>query len=339
MFAALGFFSGGGQGIDMRTPRIKAAEGTDGMYHCTSRIVGGAFLLGGQEKEVFVRMMWREADFLGIEVLDYVVMSNHYHQLVRTPGEVKLSDEQLLEKLHKHYGPRSPEVRRFEAALGVGGDYLEGIRKLHVKRMGDVSEFQKVLKQRFSKWYNRQNERKGTLWMERFGSVLVEDTLHLRKILAAYIDLNPLRAEMVEDPARYRFCGYGAAMGGDRRCCRGIQRVMGIDNWEEAAAQYRIYVMKRGHVAVAGKKGKVSREQLLEVLGKGGHLPRCELIRLRLRYFSEGLVLGSERFVEEVFAQYRSHFGEKRRSGARAIHGWPDSRLKVMRELRVDPVS
>ncbi len=32
--------------------------------------------------------------------------------------------------------------------------------------------------------------------------------------MAAYIDLNPVRAGMVKDPADYRWCSYGEAVGG-----------------------------------------------------------------------------------------------------------------------------
>ena len=41
--------------------------------------------------------------------------------------------------------------------------------------MHDLSEFMKTLKQRFSIWYNRNHDKRlGTLWTERFKSVLVE---------------------------------------------------------------------------------------------------------------------------------------------------------------------
>jgi hypothetical protein len=139
---------------------------------------------------------------------------------------------------------------------------------------------------------------------------------------------------MVEDPANYRFCGYGAAMGGDMRCRKGIMRIMGMDSWEEAAAAYRLFLMKRGHIEVYGKSGKISRELLLKTLKQKGELPRSELLLLRVRYFSDGLVLGSELFVDKVFHQYRSHFGEKRKSGARPLRGFSGSGLHVIRDLR-----
>ena len=323
----------------MRIARIKANKGEDGLYHCMSRVVGGDYIFGNTEKEKFVQLMWRLAEFLSIEVLDYVVMSNHYHQLVWVPGLIELSDRELLSRLRNYYGSLSPEVLRYEKALSKGGKEVDELRSGYLKRMGNISEFEKILKQGFTTWYNKQRRRRGTLWMERFKSVLVEDSLDARGILATYIDLNPVRAEMVEDPKNYRHCGYGAAMGGDKRCRRGLVRIMGTDSWEEASKSYRLYLMNRGHVRASGKKGLVGRKLLLETLQKEGRLPRSELLRLRVRYFSDGLVLGSELFVEKVFEQYRSHFGEKRKSGSRSIRGMPDGELKVIRDLRLKPLS
>ena len=68
--------------------------------------------------------------------------------------------------------------------------------------------------------------------MERFKSVLVEDSRELRGIMATYIDLNPVRTDMVEDPKNYRHCAYGAVMGGDQRCRRGFMEIAGIADWK-----------------------------------------------------------------------------------------------------------
>ncbi len=304
-----------------------------------SRIVGGNYILGVQEKEFLVRWMWKLADFLGLEILDYVIMSNHYHQLVWVPGIIELTDENLYERLRAYYGETSVQVFDFEQAMLIGGEKLDTLRNKYLKRIGNVSEFQKTFKQVFSTWYNHKHKRRGTLWMERFKSILVEDSFDMRTLIACYIDLNPIRAEMVEDPLNYRHCGYGAAMGGNKRCRSGIMRVVGIDAWEEASKTYRILLMKRGFVHVSGKKGVVNRGILLETLKKNGSLPRSEILRLRVRYFTDGLVLGSKLFVEEIFEQYRSHFGEKRKSGARPPNGIAGGNFHVIRNLRIDPLS
>ena len=74
----------------------------------------------------------------------------------------------------------------------------------------------KLVKQRFSVWYNRSHQRYGTLWAERFKSVLVEAKSGVMRTMAAYIDLNPVRAGLVNDPKDYRFCGYAEAVAGFR---------------------------------------------------------------------------------------------------------------------------
>ena len=323
----------------MRQKRLKVKTGEDGLYHCMSRIVGGDYIFGPQEKEFFTRWMWKLADFLKVEILDYVVMSNHYHQLIWVPGVIELTDEDLYNQLKAYYGENSVEVLVYEHARVTGGEWLDILRRNYLKRIGNISDYQKTLKQVFSTWYNHKHKRRGTLWMERFKSVLVEDSLDVRTIMASYIDLNPVRAEMVEDPSNYRHCGYGSAMGGDERCRKGIMRVMGMDSWEKAAKAYRVLLMERGHVYAHGKKGAVSRELLLETLQNNGRLPRSELVRLRVRYFTDGLVLGSEIFVEEMFQQYRSHFGEKRKSGARPLNGIAGCDFHVIRNLRLTPLS
>jgi putative transposase len=49
----------------------------------------------------------------------------------------------------------------------------------------------------------------------------------------------------------------------------------------------------------------------------GGKLSRGELLRCRVRYFSEGMVLGSRGFVEEALLKRREWFGEN--AGAKEV--------------------
>jgi hypothetical protein len=79
--------------------------------------------------------------------------------------------------------------------------------------MHDLSQFMKTVLQRMTRWFNLCHQRKGTLWEERYKSVIVEDGIAART-MAAYIDLNPVRAGMVSDPAEYRWSSYGEAVGG-----------------------------------------------------------------------------------------------------------------------------
>jgi len=60
-------------------------------------------------------------------------------------------------------------------------------RECEAFRMHDLSEFMKGLLIRFTRWFNRVHSRSGTLWEERFKSVIVESGVAART-MAAYID-------------------------------------------------------------------------------------------------------------------------------------------------------
>ena len=50
-------------------------------------------------------------------------------------------------------------------------------------------------------------------------------------------------------------------------------------------------------------------------------LGMAKMLRCRVRYFTDGAVIGSKEFVNEAFASARERFGPKRKDGARAMRG------------------
>jgi hypothetical protein len=75
-----------------------------------------------------------------------------------------------------------------------------------------------------------------------------------------------------------------------------------------------------------GGQGKVVRKgipaaEVKKKLEAGGKVSVGEMLRLRVRYFTDGMVIGGREFVEEVFEKNRGGFGEKRKSGARKVRG------------------
>jgi hypothetical protein len=173
--------------------------------------------------------------------------------------------------------------------------------------MGDVSAYMKLVKQRFSIWFNRSHRRFGTLWSERFKSILVESGRALQAT-SAYIDLNCVRARLVDDPKDYRFCGYAEAVAGNKAAQSGLGVVRENSNWKDTQAIYR--QMLFATTAGAKEKGAcVSAEALAKVMQDEGRLPLATVLRCRVRYFSDGAVLGSQAFVEKQLAVYRAHTG------------------------------
>jgi len=80
--------------------------------------------------------------------------------------------------------------------------------------------FMEELKQRCTRWLHRQHLRKGTLWEERYRSVLVEGEVIALTAVAVYIDLNPVRAGLAESPED---CPWS---GGRARARRGLLSIL-----------------------------------------------------------------------------------------------------------------
>ena len=169
----------------MRKSRLKL-EGT-GYYHCMSRTIEKRFIMGEREKEYFVELMRNLAQFSGLRILTYSIMSNHFHILLQCPQREDVSDRLLLERLRAIYPAKKVAVKA--------------------------------------------------------------------------------------------------------------------------------------------------------VLAQGGSLSREQLLRCRVRYFSDGVAIGSRAFVEDIFQSSRNWFGSRRQTGARAIRNAKDIGLVSMRDLQLSPIS
>lgn len=352
---------------------LAGLRGKPAIYHCVSRVVNREFVLKREEKERFVGLMRVYERFCQVQVLTFCVMSNHFHILVEVPAApedegASWTDEELLEHLSCLYSEREMAELRWEL------DYYrekkmdgaaEAFRQKFFDRMWDLSAFMKVLKQRFTQWFNKKYGRDGYLWSGRFKSVLVEDG-HAARTVAAYIDLNPVRAGMVEDPKDYRWSGYGEAVAGKGAARNGLRLVLfdpasqgyagtgnadgspsspsynrtQVASWREVVRQYRVVLFEDGEERSGDgseRRRGFSPKEVARVLKCGGRLSEAQMLRSRVRYFLDGLVIGSESFVNRAFLLSRGFFGAARRSGARKM--WRiDSTLRTMRDLKKDPV-
>lgn len=72
----------------------------------------------------------------------------------------------------------------------------------------------KALGQRYVQYINRTYRRSGTLWEGRFRSCLTQEEGYLLAC-QRYIELNPVRAQMVEHPAEYRWSSYRSNAQGE----------------------------------------------------------------------------------------------------------------------------
>ena len=335
----------------------RKAAGKPVLYHVISRVVDRRFVLGAEEKEKFRTLMRMQENFTGCRVLSYCLMDNHFHLLLEVPpmAEGGISDEELLKRLAALYGEvfvagvaqELEDARKAVYTSDSGMDEaVMAIHKRFTYRMQDLGEFMKGLLQRFTQWFNRAHSRSGTLWEDRFKSVIVEDGTAART-MAAYIDLNPVRAGMEKDPADYRWSSYGEAVGGGakgngKKAREGLVRAYFCDQgvgyeagkWQEVSRLYRRLM----GLALGRKPGRAEFTQSSKGLGQTTKntaellesednetvlkdLRMAKMLRCRIRYFTDGAVIGSKEFVNEAFASTRERFGPKRKDGARKLKG------------------
>ena len=346
----------------MPLPRLHAPDSVaHPVYHCISRIVDRRYVLGPKEKEHFLQNMRCYERLCGVQVLDYCLMDNHFHILVEVPrrpavppGEtelIALVKETLGESTAQRLAQRLERWREQDNTAAI----KQELERWYAQRW-DLGRFMKMVKQRFSCWYNRRQPggRVGTLWESRYRSTLVEcgETL---QAMSFYIDLNPVRAGIVEDPKDYRWCGYAAATAGVAEAQEGLARMAELSspalaNRSEAAQAWVAGIVAWYRQALYGKGAEVtdetgqvvrrgfSEEQIKAVRDAEGNLPLPVYLFQRIRYLSHGAVLGTKEFVESVFRERRSWFSRKRRSGARRLKGLArDCPLRCARALSVRP--
>jgi putative transposase len=329
----------------MRRIKVAAAEQT-AVYHCVTRTVNGEFLFDDRAREMLRKHLRQAERFCGVGILTFCILSNHFHVLIKVPQlPSSLSDAELLARYRALY----PKPTKFQLAslevlaarLQAGGPAAETLRSQLLSRMNDVSEFMKIVKQRFSVWFNRTHNRYGTLWAERFKSVLVENTPKALETVAAYIDLNPVRAGLVDDPADYRWCGYAEARAGVSEAREGLaavgfSREHGLDSWRKVVARYRALLGAEGSTLRPGQEHKVrmDRATAVQMMETGQELPLSDALRCRIRYFTDGAVLGSKDFIQSWFRQSRPRLHPHASPNAKLLRGLPGKELSVYRGLR-----
>jgi hypothetical protein len=139
--------------------------------------------------------------------------------------------------------------------------------------------------------------------------------------VAAYIDLNPVRAGLVDDPKDYRFCGYSEAVAGRKIAQAGLIHVIGEDDartWQDAQEYYRLMIIGSGAKPRADK-APVSENLFEETVQAEGKLPLATALRCQIRYFTNGGILGGRVFVSKHLALLRRKTGLRRRREPRAL--------------------
>jgi len=124
--------------------------------------------------------------------------------------------------------------------------------------------------------YNQRKNRKGAFWEDRYHATAISNDKHLLQCLV-YIDLNMVRAGVVNHPEEWKTCGYHEIQNPKNRYAvidfEHLKRLLNIDSLEELQSNHKTWVES--------------------YLSDGG-LPYDS-------QWSESIAVGSESFVDEVY--------------------------------------
>ena len=193
----------------MATPRHLLVDPVNECdYHLVSRCVRRAFLCGVDDydgRDYSHRRAWlverlrRIAPCFAVDVYAYTVLSNHFHLVLRHDPLAGRgwSDEEVARRWVEAF----PPTERGEVVEALKPERRELIlddpRRVARARctLGSMSHFMKHLKQPIARRANLEDDRTGHFFEQRFysGALLTEEALIAAM---AYVDLNPVRAEL-----------------------------------------------------------------------------------------------------------------------------------------------
>ena len=186
-------------------------------YHCICRCVRRAFLCGkdsftGKSYEhrkpwILQRLRFLQSIF-SIELCAYAIMSNHYHLVVRLNGQAAngWSEEEVMARwdrlfslpllVSNYRAGRSTTQAEKEKAQAIIATWRE--------RLTDLSWFMRSLNEDLARRANTEDGCKGRFWEGRYKSQALLDEAAVLTCMS-YVDLNPLRAGMADNPENSDF--------------------------------------------------------------------------------------------------------------------------------------
>ena len=216
--------------------------------------------------------------------------------------------------------------KRYEAFYGDDRVFAAGQIPSLREKLSSLSEFVREIKVGFTRYYNKRHDRRGYFWGDRFKSVIVEKGETLINCLA-YIDLNPLRAGLVQRPEDYRWnsIGYHIQTGNKDKFLSldfGLKE-FGVVNTEERLKRYRRYVYEAGALDHPGKgQARVIDNEIVEHERKKKYeIKRIDRFRYRTRYFTDSGIIGSKEFVSKTYMRFKHHFNSKKEKKPKAVKG------------------
>jgi hypothetical protein len=172
------------------------------------------------------------------------------------------------------------------------------------QRLFDVSELMRNIQSGFARWYNRNNQRRGRFWADRFKSVYLENEAAVLDCML-YVELNPVRAGLVERPEDWRGSSIFLRDIGKADWLMPLSAILAQTDEEKALTEFRERMYHRGSVPTKPGQATISQDVLTQEAARG--FATRGVYRKRLAYFVDGLAIGTEQFLRDQIARMREN--------------------------------
>jgi len=283
----------------MRTARTKM-RGRPCYYHACARIAGAKddYLFTNVDKEKGMKIVQDLVRLFFVEPVSMCWMSNHWH-IILYVGDHVPSLEETSDRYNTYYGkkriPLDPKLDSERC-----GQIAE--------QLSDISFFMRQIHQKFTFYINQVHHRRGTLWADRFKSTILDGEQALWNCVK-YIELNAVRASLVEDAGDYRFCSWGSFCGSGKHVfgdnfVRHMRKSLGetAKDWTEE----EVYAEFRGELArtISYESGMGEDHHEIKEQAKRKESMPLRFIR-RTRHWTDGFIIGNKTFVQEIACQFQ----------------------------------
>ena len=292
----------------MRKARFIAEHG--GAYHVILKAAGPRMLFTeDRDKADFLAILERSARFSGVEVFAYALLDNHFHLLVDVPDResVPLAESpEFAARLEALYGAeRAKRIQeRWEhwEDNGLGADAARERDRLR-KRMHDLGQFVKTLKEWHARVYREAHNWEGTFWRGRFKSVYIGESYRAYRTVALYIVMNPVRANIVKRGTDSLWTSYGRSREEGSfgwRCHRALLRELARLASTLGTGSVGTDSIAKGFDRAMRRAEEVPRDAVQAKIARGKSLSLEEMLVCRVRALGNGVAVGDQKSMESV---------------------------------------
>jgi len=263
-----------------------------GFHHCLNRISGYPWELPFRDPLAVRNFISRLRGCVlrtCIQCAGFVLMGNHFHLVLFAERFRKLSRRKLERRAKARWG-RLWKLRtrhwsdqrweRFNAELF------------------DLSLFMKEFQGPFATWFNKIFDRRGGLWGDRFKSLALGHDLAAVREQLMYVELNPVRAGLVDLPKLHRASSAYLRSVGRAGWLIPLEELFPELARSKAGPFYRALLLHRG--LEPGREDQASIPEEVAARELERRFPPG-LYRRRRRFMTDGLMMGSkDRMLQEL---------------------------------------